>query len=67
VIALIKKHGFTDVVLNQVSTNSSNKAAADKRMEAIQTYIQKGVGKSDLNFTVTKPTKQTVINNISLK
>lgn len=67
VIALIKKHGFTDVVLSQVSTTSANKAAADKRMEAIQKYIQSGVGKIDLNFAVTKPTKQTVINNISLK
>lgn len=67
VIALIKKHGFTDVVLSQVSTTSANKAAADKRMEAIQKYIQSGVGKIDLKFAVTKPTKQTVINNISLK
>ena len=67
VIALIKKHGFTDVVLSQVSTTTATKAAADKRMEAIQKYIQNGVGKQDLNFAVVKPTKQTVINNISLK
>lgn len=66
-IATVQRQGFGTVLISQTSFTKSTQAAAQKRIQAIEDYIQKGVGKLVIDFKITDPTKKTYINNISVQ
>jgi uncharacterized repeat protein (TIGR02543 family) len=66
-ISTVQRQGFGTVLISQTSFTKSTQAAAQKRIQAIEDYIQKGVGKLVIDFKITDPTKKTYINNISVQ
>ena len=66
-VVTVKKQGFGTILISQISFTKSTQDAAEKRVQAIEDYIQKGVGKLQVEFQITAPTKKSYSNNISVK
>lgn len=66
VVTLIKRQGFGEVVISQVTTRKSTLAASLQGIEAIKKYIIDNSGVEDLNFRTTEPSKKTYINLVSV-
>ena len=66
-VVTVKKQGFGTILISQISFTKSTQDAAEKRVQAIEDYIQKGVGNLQITFEITQPTKRTYFNTISVK